>query len=463
MLVHLEQLSFVRDLVSIVPCFEKFSSVVFLDSATNTSDMGRYSYLTADPFVVLRSNGDEVDITNGSDTKQFVGNPWDILEQTIEEYAIETPKGNFPFEGGAIGYWAYDMGRTIEELPSTAVRLYEYPEMFIGLYDWVLVQDHVKRTVTLITTNYNPDITAHKRKDWVLNLIRQTELERSLCQTPPLSDNEVDSNFSNDDYQAAVQKVKAYLEAGDIYQANISQRFNLPFQGDAWLLYLKLRQFNPGAFAAYLKTPDIHLLSSSPELFLAVDDKEVMNRPIKGTHARASNPMEDLQFAEELENSEKDQAENIMIVDLMRSDIGKVCEIGSVEVTALNQIERHPTVWHLVSTVVGRLRSEFASIDLLRYCFPGGSVTGAPKIRAMEIIEEIEPVRRGVYCGSVGYISFSGNMKTNIAIRTMVMEGENICFHSGGGIVTDSDPASEYSETIDKAVGLMRALGLKTW
>ena len=463
MLIHLEQLSFVQDLVSIVPCFEKFSSVVFLDSATNTSDMGRYSYLTADPFVVLQSNGDEIDITKGSENEQLVGNPWDLLEQTIEEYVTETPKESFPFEGGAIGYWAYDMGRTIEELPSMAARLYEYPEMFIGLYDWVLVEDHIKRTITLITTNYNPDITAKKRKDWVLNLISQTEQDCSSCQTLLVSDNEVNSNFSNDEYQAAVQKVKKYLEAGDIYQANIAQRFNLPFQGDTWLLYLKLRKFNPGAFSAYLKTPDIHLLSSSPELFLAVDDREVMTRPIKGTHARGNNPMEDLLFAEQLENSKKDQAENIMIVDLMRSDIGKVCEIGSVQVTGLNQLEKHPTVWHLVSTVVGRLRSEFASIDLLRYCFPGGSVTGAPKIRAMEIIEEIEPIRRGVYCGSVGYISFSGNMKTNIAIRTMVIEGENIGFHSGGGIVTDSDPASEYSETIDKAAGLMKALGLKTW
>ena len=463
LLVHLEPLSFVKDLVSIVPCFKDFSSLVFLDSVTNKSDMGRYSYLTADPFVVLRSNGDLVSVTKGTQTDQIIGNPWDILKETINQYATEVPKQIFPFEGGAIGYWSYDMGRSIEKLPSTAKRLYKYAEMFVGLYDWVLVQDHIERTVTLVTTDYNEEFSAEKRREWVLNCIAQAEPWKSCGDAQKLSNNGFESNFSSEKYQAAVEKVKQYLEAGDIYQANISQRFNVPFGGDSWLLYLKLREFNPGAFAAYLTTPELHLLSSSPELFLSVDDKEVMTRPIKGTHGRANNPLEDLQFSEELAKSEKDKAENIMIVDLMRSDLGKVCEIGSVKVMALNQVEKHPTVWHLVSTVVGRLRPDFELIDLLRSCFPGGSVTGAPKIRAMEIIEEIEPVRRGVYCGSVGYISFSGNMKTNIAIRTMILEDTNICFHSGGGIVTDSDPAGEYNETIDKATGLMKALGLKTW
>ena len=367
------------------------------------------------------------------------------------------------FEGGAIGYWSYDMGRSIEELPSTAKRLYEYPEMFVGLYDWVLIQDHIEQTVTLVTTDYNEDISSESRREWVLNCIVQTEPNESCNGTQMLSGNGFESNFSGEKYRAAVKKVKQYLKDGDIYQANISQRFNLPFQGDSWLLYLKLREFNPGAFAAYLTTPELHLLSSSPELFLSVDDKEVMTRPIKGTHARSTNPLEDLEFAEELANSEKDQAENIMIVDLMRSDLGKVCEIGSVKVKGINEVEKHPTVWHLVSTVTGRLRSGLESLDVLRNCFPGGSVTGAPKIRAMEIIEEIEPVRRGIYCGSVGYLSFSGDMKTNIAIRTMILENTNISFHSGGGIVTDSDPASEYIETIDKATGLMKALGLKPW
>jgi anthranilate/para-aminobenzoate synthase component I len=232
----------------------------------------------------------------------------------------------------------------------------------------------------------------------------------------------------------------------------------MPFEGDSWDLYLKLRISNPAPFSAYMTIPGLCVLSASPELFLSLDGNQVETRPIKGTRPRGGDPLEDERLAGELVASAKDRAENIMIVDLMRNDLGKVCEVGSVEVSGLTRLEKHPTVWHLVSTINGSLEGHYGPVDLLRSCFPGGSITGAPKIRAMEIIEEIEPIRRGIYCGSMGYIAFNGNMRTSIAIRTMTLENNEISFHSGGGIVADSDPWSEYLETIDKAKGLMKAL-----
>ena len=241
-------------------------------------------------------------------------------------------------------------------------------------------------------------------------------------------------------------------------KANISQRFQVSFKGNSWGLYRKLRRSNPAPFSAYLQFPEVDVLSVSPELFLSLEARNVETRPIKGTRPSSEDPRMDEKFAAELADSEKDQAENIMIVDLMRNDLGKVCKVGSVEVGKLMKLERHPTVWHLVSIVKGVLEDDKDAIDLLRDCFPGGSITGAPKIRAMEIIEEIEPNRRGVYCGSIGYIGFDGNMKTSIAIRTLTVENGQIAFQSGGGIVFDSDPYSEYLETIDKARGITRTM-----
>ena len=266
------------------------------------------------------------------------------------------------------------------------------------------------------------------------------------------------SNFSRNSYMASVERVKAYLAAGDAYQVNLSQRFRSQYAGDPWSLYLRLREANPAPFAAYLGFPEAHVLSASPEEFLRLDGGRVRVRPIKGTRPVGATDGETAALAAELLASEKERAENVMIVDLIRNDIGRVCSIGSVEVPSLFAVEQHPTVLHLVSTVTGELRQGADAIDLLRACFPGGSVTGAPKVRAMEIIEELEPVRRGVYCGAIGYVSFSGDMGTSIAIRTLVLAGGQAYLQAGGGIVADSEPAAEYEETLHKARGLRMAL-----
>ena len=447
-----------NDVIDLTECFEKIDHCVLLDSATNTSQMGRYSYLTANPFLIIKSTGRNISIIRNGNEEKIDGNPWDVLDSLISEYSYNSIDPSFPFEGGAIGYWTYDLGRMVEDLPDIANKQYQYPEMTIGFYDWVIVQDHDLNSVTLITSDNHPSMTSQDRKEWVFEILNNRQ--EILLETKQ-SNIILESNFSINEYTDAILNVKNYLKEGDIYQANISQRFSIPFEGDSWELYLKLRKSNPGAFSAYISTPDLTILSSSPELFLSLNKNDIKTRPIKGTKPRGMNLDEDRKQAKQLENSIKDQAENVMIVDLMRNDLGKVSTIGSVKVTELFELEKHPTVWHLVSTIDSKLSPRYAPVDLLRQCFPGGSITGAPKIRAMEIIEEIEPDRRGVYCGSIGYIGFNGNMSTNIAIRTMTLEDNMIVFHSGGGIVSDSDPINEYDETIDKARGLLNALDIE--
>ena len=421
--------------------------------------MGNYSYITSDPFTLIESSGYETIITENGISKTITANPWDVLQDMLDKYSAIQNDIPIPFQGGAVGYWTYDLGRMVEKLPTIADKEYDYPEMCVGFYDWVLVNDHSDNSLTLLTSDYNPRMTSENRKKWVLDCINNSvsnEFEEVDSRYTKL-----DSNFSFEEYVNGVKTVKKYLESGEIYQANISQQFSIPFEGDTWKLYLKLRESNPGAFSAYIDMPKLKVLSSSPELFISLNGSDIKTRPIKGTSPRSADLKEDKKLSEQLVNSIKDQAENLMIVDLMRNDLGKVSSIGSVQVMSLFELEGHPTVWHLVSTIESKLNPRYKAVDLLRQCFPGGSITGAPKIRSMEIIEELEPSRRGVYCGSIGYIGFNGNMSTNIAIRTMILEDNMIVFNSGGGVVYDSDPIKEYDETIAKVRGLLNALDIQ--
>jgi para-aminobenzoate synthetase component 1 len=267
------------------------------------------------------------------------------------------------------------------------------------------------------------------------------------------------SNFSKKEYCRAVEKVRDYIAAGDIYQANLSQRFSVGFEGSAWSLYKKLRRINPAPFAAFLNFPEVKVLSDSPERFLKITGRNVETRPMKGTRPRGRDKIEDWKLKTELENSVKDRAENLMIVDLERNDLGKVCEYGSVKVSELEVVETYPTVFQMVSTVNGKLKTNVSQIGCLKACFPGGSITGAPKVRAMEIIDELEPTRRNIYTGAIGYLGFDGEMDLNIAIRTIIVKDNKAFFQVGGGVVIDSKPELEYQETLDKAKALMKALG----
>ena len=422
---------------------------IFLDSGYPSIDRGRFDFISARPRKTLLSYGPDTHIDNQGETRTSAEDPFVLLKQELGEKAANLT--DFPFSGGAMGYFAYDLGRRIEELPEHAENDLGMPDMAIGIYDWVVVVDHHRRRAWL--TNQGPHRLSDERWEELSDLFHSTPCPR-LQQFTVRSN--VILNTAKELYASSFEKIKRYILEGDCYQVNLTQRFSVDVQAEPWDIYLKLRENNPAPFAAYFNAPGACVLSSSPERFLSITGGNVETKPIKGTIRRASYANEDKALAEQLLESDKDRAENLMIVDLMRNDISKNCESGSVSVPRLFALESYATVHHLVSTVTGRLKTGKHALDLLRGCFPGGSITGAPKLRAMEIIEELEPYRRNIYCGSIGYVGFDGNMDTNIAIRTMAhAEGKVHCW-AGGGIVADSELESEYQECFEKAAAMLR-------
>ena len=418
--------------------------------------LGQYSYVTADPFLVVRSKGRQVEVIEHGDVTEQEDNPFSVIQRLLADFGTERCKDGPPFQGGAIGYFGYEMGGLLERLPRTAVDDLVLPDMSIGFYDWVVAFDHASGRSWLVTTKFSRE----GRAQWVRDRIAMGSDASTSRNGLASVASSLRSNFTREQYVEAVKRVKRYIAAGDIYQANISQRFEANVDTDAWTLYQSLRNTAPAPFGAYLGFPESSVLSASPEQFLRVERGFVETRPMKGTRPRGATSQDDIRLARELANSEKDRAENIMIVDLLRNDLGRVCVPGTIRVPELFTVENYPNVHQLVSSVTGRLRPEHDAVDLLKACFPGGSVTGAPKIRAMEIIDEIEPVQRGVYCGAIGYIGFDGSMQLSIPIRTMLKKGHHVYLQVGGGIVADSDPEAEYQETLDKARGGLEALGI---
>ncbi|MGB5832411.1 MAG: aminodeoxychorismate synthase component I [Thiohalocapsa sp.] len=425
---------------------------VFLDSGRPLTEQGRYDILAADPFVTLVTRGGLTEIRGPDHCALSQDDPFALVREQI---AIDRPPiPGLPFCGGAIGWFGYDLGRRIERLPELAEDAEQIPDMAVGLYDWALVVDHAERRTRLVSAGRDPGTAG-----------RWEYLGRLLSRPPPHPKprgfrvrRAARANMTRTQYGAAFDRIKRYIRNGDCYQVNLAQRFAAPASGDPWQGFRELRRLNPAPFSAYLGTPYARVLSSSPERFLQLREGEVATKPIKGTRARGGCPESDSVLAMELSQSAKDHAENVMIVDLLRNDIGRVCRTGSVRVPKLCAVESFATVHHLVSTVTGSLRSGEDATSLLRACFPGGSITGAPKIRSMEIIEEVEPHRRGVYCGSIGYLGFDGAMDSNIAIRTLVHSDGVIRCWAGGGIVHDSDADAEYQETFDKAWAMLRLL-----
>ncbi|MDZ7754229.1 MAG: aminodeoxychorismate synthase component I [Gammaproteobacteria bacterium] len=425
---------------------------VFLDSGRPRITSGRYDVLAADPYATLVTRGGVTEIRDADGVTLSPADPFELLAQHLAPSGDSV--GGLPFSGGALGWFAYDLGRRIETLPSRAVDGEHIPDMAVGLYDWALVVDHQERRSWLVGQGRDPRTAASWSDLSAMFRVPPVAARRpDLRLTGPLA-----SNMSRHQYGTAFARIQDYIRAGDCYQVNLAQRFAAPARGHAWPAYRRLRALNPAPFAAYMGTPYGEVLSSSPERFLSLREGRVESRPIKGTRPRGGGPEADAALARELAISPKDRAENLMIVDLLRNDLGRVCRPGSVRVPGLFEVESYATVHHLVSTVTGELAAGHDATTLLRACFPGGSITGAPKIRAMEIIEELEPQRRGVYCGSVGYIGFDGAMDTNIAIRTLVYNRDTIRLWAGGGIVHDSTMAAEYQETLDKAAALLRLL-----
>jgi para-aminobenzoate synthetase component I len=375
-----------------------------------------------------------------------------------------------PFQGGLAGYVGYEYGRRLERIPAPRHDDLHLPDVQLGAYDWVVAWDHERGKGWVVIQAgqraggsagqwFGGAGRAEPRDRLAMVMDRLAKAAPPGGREGPGTLPEIHSGFTRDEYLAAVEHVRQYILAGDVFQANLSQRFEAPCALEPFEFYRRLRDVNPAPFAAYLQGERFAVASASPERFLRVTpDGAVETRPIKGTRPRGPTPDEDQAQMAELMASEKDRAENVMIVDLLRNDLSKVCLPGSVEVPALCTLESHPTVHHLVSTVTGVLEPGRTALDLLRAAFPGGSVTGAPKVRAMEIIAELEPVARGVYCGAMGYVSATGAMDTSIPIRTATLQGGRAWFHAGGGIVADSDPALEFDETLAKAAGIVRAL-----
>lgn len=447
------------------PAFGHLPGLALLESS-RAGAQGRYSYLTAEPFLRVESVGDRVEI-RWRDRPQHAdvrrGQPFAVLRALLAEYALLSAPAGPPFQGGAVGVFGYDLGRQLEELPSYTRQDVSTPEMSLGFYDWVLAHDHVTHTSWLVTTGLpeRTDAAAAARQTQVTDILnawrsRNGAPESALEDfrlTGPLA-----ANVSRAEYLAMVRRAQAYIAAGDVYQVNLSQRFAAGWEGSPWTLYQRLRQESPVPFGAYLELGGAWVVSASPERFLRVRNGMIETRPIKGTRPRGRTSAEDAALARALQASAKDRAENLMIVDLLRNDLGKVCRLGSIRVPALWQIEGYSNVWQLVSAVTGALRPDADALSALEAAFPGGSVTGCPKIRAMEIIEELEPARRGFYCGALGYVGFDGAMDTSIVIRTLVLTSDRLSLQVGGAVVADSEPAAEYEETLVKAQAAQRAL-----
>ena len=486
----------------VLELFVDLPHCVLLESQGRHGELGRHSFLSADPFLRLEAKGRRLSWTTGgvdgaSIPRTEEDDPFDALERELRRFRAVDPPGDTaagtdeagtegtappgddlpPFRGGVLGYFGYDLLHHLERVPPPAFDDLAFPDLDVGFHDWTLAWDHGSGRAWLLSTGLpataGPErgLRARQRADAVLTRLAAGRPRRvrpapraaaagGAAPAPayPLSGpGGLRSTFSAEGYRAAVARAREYILAGDVFEVNLSQRLSLPFAGPPPDLYRRLRAANPAPFAAYVGGREAAVLSASPERFVRVSGSTVETRPIKGTTARGYTPEHDFALGDDLHVSEKDRAENVMIVDLLRNDLSRVAVDRSVRVPGLWDVERHPTVHHLVSTVTARLRPGLGPVDVLRAAFPGGSITGAPKVRAMEIIHELEPVRRGVYCGSIGYIGFDGSADLSIAIRTVTLARGMAHFSVGGAVVADSDPESEYRETLLKAAGLLRA------
>jgi para-aminobenzoate synthetase component 1 len=456
--VYIANLPFVENACHYFETIRHLSMPLLLDSSRPASHFGRYDIAMAEPLAVITHKDGVTKVEQNNTTKTTNIDPFSLIGQLQSELLVDTSKlsqaQGIPFTGGAAGLFGFDLGRSIEVIPSTAAADIAMEDLCIGIYPWAIITDHELRSSYLVS-QLNELSTEALKADILLAKPAQAK-EFAL-------ESDFVSNMTREQYAEKFYRVIDYIHAGDCYQVCLAQRFDAPYKGNPWAAYKQLRQVSPTPFSAYMETPEGALLSLSPERFLKVDNCKVETKPIKGTRPRGKTDTEDQQLIKELAASPKDRSENVMIVDLLRNDISKHCLPFSVKVPSLFAIETYSNVHHLVTTVTGELESSEQILPLLKGAFPGGSITGAPKLRAMEIIEELEPHRRNGFTGSIGYISSNGRMDTNICIRTLVTNakgdgGGHIYCWAGGGLIADSECDSEYKENFDKVDNLLNGL-----
>lgn len=463
--------SYVADLETPVSAYLKLAAgreySFLLESVEGGERLGRYTYIGVDPFVRVTAREDQVEITRDGQIESRQGNVLDVLRELTQSFQPAHVEGLPPFLAGAVGYAAFDVVRLIEpRVPPARVPDVDAPDAVFLFFANVVVFDHLKRQIYLIS-NVRVDEHDDLRAAYDQAGEQIAEMENALAQPvpmPPHADStgpvEVRSNMSEEEHCAAVEKAKEYILAGDVFQVVLSHRLEMDLPAPPFQIYRALRAVNPSPYLYYLKLGENVVIGSSPEMLVKVDGREIEYRPIAGTRKRGANEAEDKALAADLLADEKEIAEHVMLVDLGRNDVGRVAEYGSVRVPEFQRVEMYSHVMHIVSGVRGRLREDKDAFDTLAACFPAGTVSGAPKVRAMEIIAELEPTKRGIYSGSVLYLDFSGNLNSCIAIRTMFVQGNKAYLQVGGGIVADSVPRTEWEETMNKAGALLRAVEL---
>jgi anthranilate synthase component 1 len=439
--------------------------VFLLESVEGGERLARYSFVGWDPFLVLRAKGDSLTLEEMGEMARETGKPLEKLRALARQFRPATFRDLPPFTGGGVGYFAYDLVRQFERLPSITQDELRLDDLHIMYFSTILAFDHLRHRIHIIANifpNRGRQSLQSKYQDALLRLNQiEARLTAPISLSAPTAASRVPdpaSNLTEDEYDANVEKAKEYIQAGDIFQVVLSQRLAMPIECEPFDIYRALRFINPSPYMFFLRMDDLYLAGASPEMLVKVRDGKVEYGPIAGTRPRGKTPEEDARLAEELVRDAKERAEHIMLVDLGRNDLGRVCRFGTVKVTDLMRTEKYSHVMHLVSSVEGQLPDGLDSFHALEACLPAGTVSGAPKVRAMEIIEELEPCRRGVYGGSVGYVDFSGNLDTCIALRTLVIKDGTAYIQAGGGIVADSDPEREREESWNKAKALIRAV-----
>lgn len=434
--------------LEIYDLFKDDVNSIFLDSSKEDKNLSKFSFIGVNPFLVFESIENKAFINK----EKVEGDPFKVLEELISKYSFK--EENFkeiPLIGGAIGYISYDTLRIIEKIPNTSKKDFSLNDMRFVFYKNIIIFDLINKKQYITSLDGNEK----EIKDILTTIKKAKNIKEEKFEE---SNKKFISNFKKEEYIDTIKKLKDYIESGDVYIANLTQRFFTETKLNSFEIYKRLRSINKAPFSIFANYEDFQIISSSPERFIEIKDRKVITRPIKGTRPRGKNKEEDLKNSLELLNSEKDKAELLMVVDLERNDLSKVCKPHTVKVTELFKLEKYATVFHLVSTVEGILKDNMSPINCIRECFPGGSITGTPKIRAMEIIEELEGLKRNIYTGAIGYFDFRGNADFNIAIRTIIKKENNAYFGVGGGITYDSIEEDEYNETLDKAKALMRVL-----